>query len=73
MTKKWNCLENFSISFAGLPQKEERKIENIHFLATSNVVPSAPLGKSIAEDLKGTYLLIILNICKYRRDISNKD
>jgi hypothetical protein len=40
-TKKWNCLENFSI-------------ENMHFLSTSNVVPSVPLGKSIASDLQGT-------------------
>lgn len=53
-TKKWNCLENFSMSFAGLPRREIRKIENIHFLSTSNVVPSVPLGKSIASDLQGT-------------------
>jgi hypothetical protein len=52
-TKKWNRLENFSMSLAGLPRKEIRKVENIHFLAASNVVPSVPLGKSIAGDLKG--------------------
>lgn len=52
-TKKWNRLETFSMSLAGLPRKEIRKIENIHFLATSNIVPSVPLGKSIASDLEG--------------------
>ena len=42
------------MSLAGLGRKEFRKIENIHFLATSNIVPSFPLGKSVAGDLKGT-------------------
>ena len=55
-TKKWNRLETFSMSLAGLPRKEIRKIENIHFLGTSNIVPSVPLGKSIANDLQGTQI-----------------
>ena len=54
-TKKWNRLETFSMSFAGLLRKEMRKTEHIHFLGTSNIVPSVPLGKSIANDLKGIY------------------
>ena len=54
-TKKWNRLETFSMSFAGLQRKEMRKTENIHFLGTSNIVPSLPLGKSIANDLEGIY------------------
>ena len=55
-TKKWNRLETFSMSLAGLPRKEIRKIENIHFLGASNIVPSVPLGKSIANDLQGTQI-----------------
>lgn len=55
-TKKWNRLETFSMSFAGLLRKDIRKTENIHFLGTSNIVPSVPLGQSIANDLKGTYI-----------------
>ena len=55
-TKKRNRLETFSMSLAGLPRKEIRKIENIHFLGTSNIVPSVPLGKSIANDLQGTQI-----------------
>ena len=41
------------MSMAGLPQNEFRKTENIHFISTSNVVPSVALGKSIARDLQG--------------------
>ena len=52
-TKKWNRLESFSLSLAGLPRNEIRKTENIHFVSTSNVVPSVALGKSIARDLRG--------------------
>ncbi|XP_028393607.1 uncharacterized protein LOC114517954 [Dendronephthya gigantea] len=51
-TKKWNRLESFSMSMAGLTRKEFRKMENIHFLSTSNIVPSVALGKSIARDLE---------------------
>jgi hypothetical protein len=41
------------MSMAGLPRNEFRKTENIHFISTSNVVPSVALGKSIARDLQG--------------------
>ena len=52
-TKKWNRLETFSMTFAGLPRNEARKLENIHFLSTSNIVSSVSLGKALAKDLKG--------------------
>ena len=41
------------MTFASLSRTEFRRIENIHFLAASNIVPSVPLGKSIATDLEG--------------------
>jgi hypothetical protein len=44
-----------TMSMVGLPRHEFRKTENIHFLSTSNIVPSIPLGKSIARDLQGIY------------------
>lgn len=49
------------MSLAGLSRKESRKIENIHFLGTSNIVSSVPLGKSIAGDLKGIKCKIIIS------------
>ena len=52
-TKEWNRLESFSLSLAGPPRNEFRKTENIHFVSTSNVVPSVALGESIAHDLRG--------------------
>ena len=45
------------MTFAGLPRKEFRKVENIHFLATSNIVPSVPLGRSIVSDLDSEVLV----------------
>ena len=56
MTKKWNRFETFSMSLAGLPWKEIRKIENIRFLGMSNIVPFVPLKKSIANYLQGTQI-----------------
>ena len=58
-TKKWNCLETFSMSLAGLARNDIRKVENIHFLATSNVVSSVPRGKSISKDLKGKMYTLV--------------
>lgn len=51
------------MTFAGLPRKEFRKAENIHFLATSSIVPSVPLGRSIASDLQGKdkHFLLLAN------------
>lgn len=47
------------MSLAGLARNDIRKVENIHFLATSNVVSSVPLGKSISKDLKGKMYTLV--------------
>lgn len=50
-SKKWNHHESWYMKLAGLPPKEQNKLHNIHFLATSNTVGYADLAKAVVEDL----------------------
>lgn len=51
-SKKWNKFDNWAIILAGLPKKENARIENIHLVAASNKVTAIEMCEPIAEDLK---------------------
>ena len=54
-TKKWNRLETYSMTLAGLPRNEMHKFENMH-LTVSNIIDSCSLGQIISKDPKGIQL-----------------
>ena len=51
-SRKWNKFDYWSLSLAGLPQSESRKLTNIHFLSCSNRVCTLDMAGPIVEQLK---------------------
>ena len=51
-SKKWNKFDCWCLSLAGLPLCEARKVEHIHFLATSNKLSAIQMAGALVDDLK---------------------
>ena len=50
-SKKWNKFDCWCLSMAGLPIRDARKIENIHFMYCSNQVSAMEIAIPLADDL----------------------
>ena len=50
-TKKWNCINAWSVLLAGLPKAVNAQLQNIHLLSASNKVSPIHLLEPIVEDL----------------------
>ena len=51
-SKKWNKFDCWCLSMAGLPIRDARKIENIHFICCSNQVSAMEIAIPLADDLR---------------------
>lgn len=50
-SKKWNKFDEWSFMLAGLPKELNAKLDNIHFIGTSNQVSVLEICPPIVEDL----------------------
>ena len=51
-SKKWNKFDQWCVTLAGLPIKEARKFEHIHFVACSNTLSAMQMTRPLVDDLK---------------------
>ena len=51
-SKVWNKFDSWCFLLAGLPKKENAKLENIHFICTSNKVSVLQLAVAPVQELK---------------------
>ena len=51
-SKVWNKFDSWCFLLAGLPKKENAKLENIHFICTSNKVSVLELAVAPVQELK---------------------
>lgn len=51
-SKKFNKFDNWALLLGGLPKEENSKLENIHFISTSNEVPLLDMATALVEDLQ---------------------
>ena len=52
ITKVWNKFESFCVLLAGLPLEQNTKLQNIHFVCTSNKVPVMEMARPLVDKLK---------------------
>ena len=50
-SKKWNKFDEWSFMLTGLPKELNAKLENIHFIGSSNRVSALDICPPIVEDL----------------------
>lgn len=50
-SKKWNSFDVWALMLAGLPRKENAKLNNIHLICASNSVKALDMAKAIVDDL----------------------
>lgn len=50
-SKKWNSFDVWAFMFAGLPRKENAKLQNIHFISTSNRCKATDMADPIVKNL----------------------
>lgn len=50
-SRKTNSFDVWALMLAGLPKKENAKLENIHFIAASNKVKALEMSEPIITDL----------------------
>ena len=50
-SKVWNKFDSWCFLLAGLPKKENAKLENIHFICTSNKVSVLELAVAPVQEL----------------------
>jgi hypothetical protein len=50
-SKKWSKFESWCLLLAGLPREENGKLENIHFICTSNKLSGKEMADPLVEDL----------------------
>ena len=51
-SKVWNKFESFCVLLAGLPLEQNTKLQNIHFVCTSNKVPVMEMARPLVDELK---------------------
>ena len=50
-SRKWNKFDLWAMLFAGLPNRENHHLENIHFLCASNKVTPLEMAEPISKEL----------------------